>query len=587
MSSSSSLKKKKKKKQKKKPSEAHHPASAEQSTFSPPKDPVPEISSGTSASLPPISDPPETPVAPPAISDPPETPVAPVNTTDNFSSEDIPEATDEVQPNEGTSAQTDAKAKKKKKKKKKDLEGKRASQTQRVEKTKSSEEYTKDVTGDPQEVRSVFQNMYISLAKFGLEVASPLPRPQGSLVTSTELQENATLLSHEVVKFNLFLGTEKNIELLQHSSEQLMGRLTAVLAVLRSSLSYAGPTLRTLVEQSQKTLLSQITHLVEGVDQWFKAGKAGQEPAVSTAAVPIDSLDKLHKLPTTNRMAVGKQFLSALSLLKDAKSELMDLKPEFEDQGASSAESKFELDDDWIEYDDDGPTYLSAEEWKAVPGCKELAKLCYSTQKTVYTSLVGFTDTGHSEQAAYLEDALKQARDMSGALDTLGSALEPPQSKQQLREAVKAVAHCLATCLNCSHQSPFFLDSYTPPKNKKEGKDASKSKSKADSNAKASLQASLTACSICSPSTPSSSSSPQPSRPSSHTAHKAAASTSGPSHKSPTSSPGTAAASASSSQPSLSLFSINNSKRADALDWLQETQIRVHYLHTGLEKLLS
>lgn len=60
------------------------------------------------------------------------------------------------------------------------------------------------------------------------------------------------------------------------------------------------------------------------MDGWFKTGTT--KPLPSTTGAATTAVDSLVKLPRSNRMAVGKQYLSLLSLFKDAKEELEELK---------------------------------------------------------------------------------------------------------------------------------------------------------------------------------------------------------------------------------------------------------------------
>lgn len=91
------------------------------------------------------------------------------------------------------------------------------------------------------------------------DIKVPLPRGGNDLLSAKELSDCSQLLSHEVNKYTLYLTRQKDLNLLQTSTKQMLGRLTVVIATLRSGLSYAGPTLAKILIAKERDILGAIS----------------------------------------------------------------------------------------------------------------------------------------------------------------------------------------------------------------------------------------------------------------------------------------------------------------------------------------
>lgn len=318
---------------------------------------------------------------------------------------------------------------------------------------------------DQKACNDAFTALLSCFAALFIEVESPMEA--SSVCERGVLKQHVTRLEHMVTKYTLFITKTPTKETILPMTNELMNEVTAVTCLLRVLMLHAGPTLQQQVSDAASQLVTGVTGVIEEIQAWYKKqAEKGEEKETeesegqkknedkklkqfAKAGATFETLKNILKLPLSNTEAVGKGVLKCVSLVKDAKNEIDELREETE-------EDKAAVNDDFDEDDfcDDDP--LTKEEYaRAVPS-KKLASLAQTLIKKSYSFILKLkSPDSDTENSEWLEEFLKSCQGVTKHLDSLGESLYPPQEEKAVAVAVSSMQDSLCA----------LLDSYVANKN--------------------------------------------------------------------------------------------------------------------------
>lgn len=270
----------------------------------------------------------------------------------------------------------------------------------------------------------------IALLIEGLDVLSRdmgLTLPASEPVTSARLTQAADILQHAITKFVLFVSREPDATIAAKESDNLSRAITNVVCMLRSLLDTAGATqkeaiiaLGTSVLSRLRTAILQLQHML----------LSGVELDAHLTGIVWDACKQLpQQTPITNAQAVGKQLMTQMATIKDAKQELSEIKQMTSETGADDDD-----DEDFDDDDFDEAVELSAEEFQIVPPTIELVSFSFSMTRLIYSlTLKGSKDGETTEIVDWMEIALKNIRSIAQSIDVIGAGIDSADALRSLR----------------------------------------------------------------------------------------------------------------------------------------------------------
>lgn len=294
---------------------------------------------------------------------------------------------------------------------------------------------------------SCFRRLSESLTAQREQASIPL---ENSVVVTKELLSNhSERVCHEITKFVVMITqVSPEADGVEKLGTNLLRYVDAYLCLHRVLLHNAGTTKRTLCVKASQDFLNSL-QLVFTQSRDRLLGRQGEPPAIglavekknqsvelSSAGVSLaahtgaclEACKALVAVPLSNHAAVTKALLSLLSLVKDARGEIVEL-----------AEGGAE---------DEGDEEASEEDLRRVKLAAEMANLVYSTVRKLYDFCLRCpaleNNPGHVE---WLEGQLLLATRLSTSLDNLGSTLYSPQEVQDVRECMGVVGSQLDALL--------------------------------------------------------------------------------------------------------------------------------------------
>lgn len=322
---------------------------------------------------------------------------------------------------------------------------------------------------------NAFTALVSCFAALSIEVKSPMEAT--SVCERDVLKQHLTRLEHMITKYTLFISRTPTKETILPMTNELMNEVTAVTCLLRVLMLHAGPTLKKQVSHAASQLVTGVMGVTQEVQAWYKKHTEGGEEKeeksddknlkqYAKAGATFEFCKNILKLPFTNTEAVGREVLKCVTMVKDARGEIDELREETEED---KADGGGDYDDD--DFCDDDP--LTKEEFLRAQACKKLASLAQTLIKKSYSFVLRIkspdSDKKHSE---WLEDFLQSCKDVTKHLDSLGSSLYPPQEETVVVEAVGCMQASLCTLLDSFVANESFAEvfplTFPKPKGAKE-----------------------------------------------------------------------------------------------------------------------
>jgi len=169
---------------------------------------------------------------------------------------------------------------------------------------------------------------------------------------------------------------------------------------------------------------------------------------VTATAAVLDQCQLVKTIPPSNGMAINKQMVIQLAHIKDACSELAQLKMrpgESNEEGdekkrrkrdqSDDAECDDEFGDDEFDDLDDDDSLLTPQEFSVVPSCTNLCVISFNLIKQLSMFILKTkTDDCAKRHIDWLETQLGLASELSQIVDTLVSNMSSPHDKLLLKQ---------------------------------------------------------------------------------------------------------------------------------------------------------
>lgn len=208
-------------------------------------------------------------------------------------------------------------------------------------------------------------------------------------VTPELLDKLSQSLTHEISKYVISLNKTPSPEVVVKGTDLLIKQITNAACILRSLLGGAGPCMKKHVVDLERKVLTGIQAVVHQVRADLSTG--GTVTSAQLTGIVWEHCKELVKVPLTNAAACGKELLVGISLVKDAREELAELKQEKEEGEDEDEEEEDEKADgggegdegDFDDDDDDEESQLTPEEFKAVPIVQDLLLVAEAVLKVL------------------------------------------------------------------------------------------------------------------------------------------------------------------------------------------------------------